>query len=60
MDDIFDGGFEDFGWGGDEFLIGDCQEDWLNAGDDVDAGERWGDELADDDPSPYDGTYSEE
>ena len=21
-------GFEDFGFGGDEFLIGDCMEDW--------------------------------
>jgi hypothetical protein len=20
---------EDFGWSGDEFLIGDCQDDWL-------------------------------
>jgi|WetSurSiteA1Bulk_404760.scaffolds.fasta_scaffold06376_2 hypothetical protein len=20
---------EDFGWSGDEFLLGDCQEDWL-------------------------------
>lgn len=27
--------FEDFGWSGDEFLMGDCQMDWLDAQADV-------------------------
>lgn len=42
---------EDFGFGGDEFLIGDCQDDWFNP---IDQG-QW-----DDDPNPYEGNYSEE
>jgi hypothetical protein len=73
-----DCGLEDFGYFGDEFLMGDCQEDWALAQAEASdftaeqwemAGDDWEDAQEDDgaddghwddDPSPYEGNYSEE
>ena len=49
---------EDFGDFGDEFMLDSCLEDRL----DVDLDLNYEDRFAqwDDDPSPYEGNYSEE